>query len=218
MNESVEQRLKYERRFEGSGAKLVAGVDEAGRGSLAGPVAAGAVILPLGNLAVLGQLTDVRDSKLCTPNQRNALYDLVVEHAVAYACGMASSLEIDQMGIAQATRLAMKRAIEQLTPAPAALLIDYVRLRAVNLPQISIKKGELHSISIAAASIIAKVTRDRLMLELAEQHQQYGFAQNKGYGTRSHREALMRHGPSAIHRRTFAPVRNGLFDTAKAAR
>ncbi len=210
------ERLRYELGFLSQGLEFVAGIDEAGRGSLAGPVAAGAVILPLSKSAQLELLSDVRDSKLCTPNQRDELYELVTEHAVCYACGLASATEIDLMGISSATRLAMKRAVEALTPAPQALVIDWVRLKAVNLPQVSIKKGEQHSVSIAAASIIAKVERDRLMIELDQQYSAYGLAQNKGYGTRAHRQAIADCGPSPIHRKSFAPVRTQLFDNTKA--
>lgn len=218
MSSTVASRLHYERGFTSQGLHHIAGVDEAGRGSLAGPVSAGAVILPLRKLQRLEKLIDVRDSKRCTPRQRDSLYELIVEHALTYACGLASSSEIDEMGISSATKLAMKRAVEALTPQPEALVIDWVRLKAVNLPQKSIKQGEDHSISIAAASIIAKVERDRLMVELDEKYPGYGLARNKGYGTRQHRQAIVDLGPSPVHRMTFAPARTGLFDDVKVVR
>jgi len=208
-------RLQYEHAFRKQGLVPVAGIDEAGRGSLAGPVAAGAVILPLERDDLLEVLKDVRDSKLCTPLQRNELFDLVNDAAVSAACGMASAEEIDEHGIAPATRLAMVRAMQQLVPQPKALIIDYVRLNQVNLPQVNIKKGELHSLSIAAASIIAKVTRDRYMVEAADTYNGYDFASNKGYGTLAHRDALLEKGPCDIHRMTFAPVLRAKGDLFK---
>jgi ribonuclease HII len=196
------------------GVRMVAGLDEAGRGAWAGPVVAGAVILPLERPGLAAALDAVRDSKLLTPAQREALAPLVWETALAAAVGVASAQEVETLNVVGATRQAMMRALSALSVEPEALLIDgrTLRLRASKLPQQSLKDGERHSLSIAAASILAKVTRDRLMAELDEEHPGYGFAQHKGYGTPQHRRALAALGPCPIHRRTYAPVRQGLFD------
>lgn len=199
--------LYYEHLFRDDGLAFIAGLDEAGRGAWAGPVAAGAVVLPLGCLDLLAALEGVRDSKLCTPRERERL-DLVVRKvADAVGVGMAAVEEIDRLGIASATRLAMRRALEALPVAPQALLIDYVRLREIKLPQRSIVKGDQLSCSIAAASIVAKVARDRLMAELDAEYPGYGLAAHKGYGTARHQAALDELGPCALHRRSFSPIR-----------
>lgn len=210
--------LDFERAFRRQGLLLVAGVDEAGRGAWAGPVAAGAVILPANGDEIAERLKDVRDSKLCTPRQREALDGLIREAALAVSVGMATAQEIDELRIGAATRLAMKRAIEGLSTQPQALLIDYVRLNEVGLPQRSFPKGESKSLSIASASIAAKVARDRLMVELDEQHPGYGLATHKGYGTRAHQAALKQLGPSPIHRLTFKPMQLRLMDTVDEPR
>ncbi len=193
---------------------MVAGLDEAGRGAWAGPVVAGAVILPLERPDLAAALDGVRDSKLLSPAQREVLAPLVRETALAAAVGFASAQEVETLNVVGATRQAMMRALAALSVEPEALLIDgrTLRLRASKLPQQSLKDGERHSLSIAAASILAKVTRDRLMAELDTEHPGYGFAQHKGYGTPQHRQALAALGPCPIHRRTYAPVRQGLFD------
>ncbi len=193
---------------------FVAGVDEAGRGCLAGPVVAAAVILPLPlDEEGLARLAGVRDSKQLTPQARDSLYDTIMQRAVAVAVGTGSVELIDAQNILQATKHAMREAIARLSPPPQALLLDAVRLPAVPLPQRSIIKGDALCLSIAAASIIAKVTRDRMMLALHEQYPLYGFSQHKGYGTEQHLAALKQHGPCPIHRRSFSPVREqlGLF-------
>ncbi len=202
--------LSQEAIFWAQGYRLVAGVDEAGRGPWAGPVAAGAVILPPGELQLTAALAGVRDSKQLTPERRDALYDVI--HAVALSVGVAlvSAARIDEMGIVPATRLAMAQAIARLDPPADGLLIDYLRLPHILLPQRSIPQGDEACLSIAAASIVAKVTRDRLMIELDARYPGYGFARHKGYGTPQHRGALERLGPCAIHRRSFAPVREWL--------
>ncbi len=193
---------------------FVAGVDEAGRGCLAGPVVAAAVILPLPlDGEGLARFAGVRDSKQLTPQARDSLYDTIMQHAVAVAVGTGAVELIDSQNILQATKHAMCEAIARLSPPPQALLLDAVRLPTVPLPQRSIIKGDALCLSIAAASIIAKVTRDRLMLALHEQYPLYGFSQHKGYGTEQHLAALKQHGPCPIHRRSFSPVREqfGLF-------
>ena len=196
------------------GYSLVAGLDEAGRGCLAGPVVAAAVILPLEHEACAELFAGVCDSKQLTPLARKSLYDIILSNAVAISVGFGSVELIDERNILQATRHAMRAALAQLSPAPHALLLDALLLPDVPLPQRSVVKGDALCLSIAAASIVAKVTRDRLMLQLHEQYPLYGFAQHKGYGTEAHLSALRAHGASPIHRQSFAPVRElyGLFE------
>jgi ribonuclease HII len=191
---------------------FIAGLDEAGRGCLAGPVVAAAVILPLEE-DCLSIFVGVRDSKQLLPRARESLYQVIMQHAVAVAVGFGSVALIDERNILQATKYAMRAAIAQLSTAPQALLLDALMLSDISLPQRSIIKGDASCLSIAAASIVAKVTRDRLMLQLHEQYPAYGFAQHKGYGTEAHLAALHEHGACPIHRRSFAPVRDlfGLF-------
>lgn len=184
------------------GVQWIAGIDEAGRGALAGPVAVAALIFPADpNLALL--LHGVRDSKQMTPAQRtawaNRLPGLALSSAVAYA----SAQEIDALGIAAATRLAAQRAIAGLMPAPQHLLIDFFRLPECSLPQTPLVKGDARSLSIAAASILAKTARDALLISLDQQYPGYGLASHKGYGTLAHRQALTRLGYSPIHRLSF---------------
>ncbi len=181
------------------GYKLICGVDEAGRGPLAGPVCAAAVILPA-DLEIEG----LNDSKKLTEKKREALYDVIKEKAVAYGIAMASEQEIDEINILQATFLAMKRAVEAMGCKPDFVLVDGNREPDLGeLPQKTIVKGDSRSANIAAASILAKVTRDRYMMEKDAQFPQYGFAVHKGYGTQKHYEALREHGHCPIHRRTF---------------
>ncbi len=204
--------LELERAFVAQGCQLVAGLDEAGRGALAGPVVAGAVVLPICRPDLDAALAGVRDSKLLTPARRAALYDVIVAEAAAAGIGLAGSGEIDRLGIAAATRLAMQRAVEALPCAPQALIIDWVRLPAIPLPQRCLPRAEQHSLSVAAASILAKVTRDRLMTELDARYPGYGFARHKGYGTADHGARLVQLGPCPEHRRTFQPVRARLLE------
>ncbi|BFU93826.1 MAG: Ribonuclease HII [Nitrospira sp.] len=183
------------------GYRRIAGLDEAGRGPLAGPVVAAAVILPS-----RCRLVGVDDSKQLTETERNHLFILITQRAVAIGIGSASHEEIDRVNILEATRLAMYRAVAAVSPVPDCLLVDAVSLPGSTLPVRSIIKGDALSVSIAAASIVAKVTRDRLMAEYHALYPQYNFLSHKGYGTEEHRQRLAEHGPSAIHRRTFAPV------------
>ena len=203
--------LAEERQLWRAGFVRVAGLDEAGRGALAGPVVAGAVILPA-NTRRAGLWAEVQDSKLLSPPRREELSLRIREQAAAWSLGQASAAEIDARGIAPATRLAMRRAVQALSPSPDHLLLDWVQLNSVNLPQRSFTKGDLHIVSIAAASILAKVYRDRLMGFWPLRYPGYGFDTNKGYPTPAHRAALGRIGPCAIHRRTFAPVRRAARD------
>jgi len=188
------------------GYKFIAGIDEAGRGPLAGPVVAAAVILPP-NLKA-DWLDQVNDSKKLTETRRNYLFKKIQRDAVALGVGAAGADVIDNRGIVRATHLSMMLAVRQLAPKPDYLLIDYLTLPEVALPQKGITGGDGKCLSIACASIIAKVTRDYLMTEMEKEHPGYEFSRHKGYGTKTHL-ALLRHwGPSPIHRKTFKPVRD----------
>lgn len=180
------------------GIKLICGVDEAGRGPLAGPVCAAAVILP-----AHAEIPGLNDSKKLSDKRRRELFPIIKEQALAYGIGLASHEEIDEINILQATYLAMERAIAQLSIRPELALIDGNRAKNFGLPVETIIKGDSRSASIAAASILAKVTRDDLMLHAAEEYPQYDFDIHKGYGTKAHYEALRTYGPSPIHRMTF---------------
>jgi ribonuclease HII len=190
-----------------AGHTHVAGVDEAGRGAWAGPVYAAAVVLPLERPNLADLLDGVRDSKQLSPARREALLPVIEDVAVGVGVGWASPAEIDDVGIAAATRQAMGRAIAGLDGHVSVLLIDYVRLPDVKLPQCALPKADARCLSVAAASIVAKVTRDRLMADLDGKHPGYGFARHKGYGTRQHREALARLGPAPIHRKSWRPIK-----------
>ena len=180
------------------GYKMICGVDEAGRGPLAGPVCAAAVILPKGL-----ELSGLNDSKKLTDKKRRELFPLIKEQAIAYGIGLATHEEIDEINILQATYLAMERAIAQLEGKADFALIDGNRAKYFGLPVRTVIKGDSLSASIAAASVLAKVTRDDIMLEMAEKYPQYGFEVHKGYGTKAHYEALREHGHSEIHRMSF---------------
>ncbi|UCH43836.1 MAG: ribonuclease HII [Dehalococcoidales bacterium] len=183
----------------------VAGIDEVGRGALAGPVVAAAVILPA--QIDYGWLSLVRDSKQLSPKKREYLLSRIVEVAVTIGIGRINGEVIDSCGIVRATQMAMKAAVEGLSPQADALLIDYMSLPQVSLPQKGITNGDCRCLSIACASIVAKVTRDRIMKELDQYYPGYAMAQHKGYGTSEHISCLYRLGPSPVHRQTFRPVR-----------
>jgi len=195
-----------EELLEAQGYQRIAGIDEAGRGALAGPVVAGAVILP--RRVDAPWLNEVKDSKQLTPARREVLFHRIHEIAISIGIGVAPHYLIDEQGIIKATRLAMKLAIDQLSPPPESLLIDYMRLPEVKLPQKGITNGDNLCFSIACASIIAKVTRDQLMVAFDKVYPGYGLAQHKGYGTREHLACLSRLGPCPIHRQSFKPVRD----------
>jgi ribonuclease HII len=197
--------LEYEHQLWDEGFNVVAGLDEAGRGAWAGPVFAAAVVLPRDD-RVLRLLDGVRDSKRMTVNQRNKYLGCIKSASVAWTIGTATSGEIDAMGIVPATCLAMQRAIDELVFSPTFLLVDYIQIHDCACPQLSLAKGDCRSLSIAAASVIAKTARDAYMLELEDKYPAYGFARHKGYGTALHRAALDTHGPSDIHRMTFKPL------------
>ena len=188
------------------GLRRIAGIDEAGRGPLAGPVVAAAVILPVGFRR--NWLSQVADSKLLTASRREFLYGQMNAASLPVGVGVIDSQTIDLVGIAKATRLAMKMAVKQIQPAPEFLLIDYFKLLEVKLPQKGVPDGDSLCISIACASIIAKVTRDRLMVDYDRTYPGYGFADHKGYGTAAHLECLRRLGACPIHRCSFKPVRD----------
>ena len=192
----------FEQQARAEGFLFIAGIDEVGRGCLAGPVVAGACILDL-NKPVPEVLND---SKKLTEKQRNEIAAELRETAVAYAVGIVEAEEIDRVNILVATQLAMKKAIEALSPAADHLLIDALRLKTISLPQKAIIKGDSISYSIAAASVIAKTYRDNLMVEYDTVYPQYGFAGHKGYGAAVHRNALKQHGPCPLHRMTFRGV------------
>ena len=189
---------EIENEIAASGLSPVCGVDEAGRGPLAGPVCAAAVILPLGL-----ELPGLDDSKKLTEKKRERLFDLICESAVSYGIAFATVEEIEARNILGATFLAMNRAIAQLSPQPALALIDGNRDAGIEASSRCIVDGDAKCASIAAASILAKVTRDRYMLEMAERYPMYGFAQHKGYGTKAHYAALREYGPCEIHRASF---------------
>jgi ribonuclease HII len=194
--------LSFELPLWTAGLMVLAGIDEAGRGALAGPVAAAAVILPP-KAKIVDYLRGVRDSKQMTPEQREAARGRILEYAVTWGVGFASSQEIDQIGILPSTRLAACRALESLSTPPEHILLDYLFLPEVNTPQTALVKGDRRSLSIAAASVLAKTSRDAVMRELELTYPGYGFASHKGYGTQAHRLAIQRQGVCPEHRKSF---------------
>lgn len=207
-NEFQRPCLSHEYELRDSGLLHIAGVDEAGRGAWAGPVIAAAVILPLKDFNLANSLQNVRDSKLLTLKQRLENYLHIQEIALSIGLGEASSEEVDELGIIPATRLAMTRAIHSLSISPDHLLIDHIELPDLPIAQTALSKGDRHVLSIAAASVIAKVTRDEIMKGLDNKFPGYGFSRHKGYGTHEHRRSLSDLGASTIHRKSFAPVAN----------
>ncbi len=190
--------LEYEQLYNSQGYKAVCGVDEAGRGPLAGPVFAAAVILPEGL-----EIEGVTDSKKLSEKKREQLFDVICEKALAYSIASASVEEIEELNILRADMLAMKRAVEGLKVKADFAMIDGNKTPQLDIPCVAIVKGDAKSESIAAASILAKVSRDRLMLEMAKKYPAYNFEKHKGYGTKAHREAILEHGPCEIHRMSF---------------
>jgi ribonuclease HII len=201
--------------FWNAGCRYVAGLDEAGRGPWAGPVYAASVVLPRTD-DLPPRLEGVRDSKTLSERQRERLLDRIREVALAVGVGWTTAAEIDEIGIVPATHLAMTRALDAMDLAPEALILDALTLPDVALPQRGFPRADAHSLSVAAASIVAKVSRDRWMVDTAEvDHPGYGFARHKGYGTRQHRAALQQLGVCAIHRRSFKPVAARLAEEAR---
>lgn len=198
----LEQMLRYEKELYKAGYQAIAGIDEVGRGPLAGPVVAAAVILP-----PECKIKGLNDSKKIPKKKHNEIYQAVLDKALAVGVGLMDNEIIDQVNIYEATKLAMKDALSKLSLKPDYLLIDAMKLD-IDIPQESIIKGDANSLSIAAASIVAKVTRDKLMADYDKEYPGYDFAQNAGYGTKSHLQGLERHGVTPIHRKTFEPVKS----------
>jgi len=206
MATKIAPSLEQEKALLIQGFFSIAGIDEAGRGAWAGPVVAAAVILPLNAPARLQALIGVRDSKQMTPKQRETYFDLIYKNAVAVGVGLASPQYIDRYRIVAATKYAMTQAVSKLAIAPQYLLIDAVPLPHIPLPQKAFYKADSISLSVAAASVVAKVSRDRWMVLLSQKYPDYGFERHKGYGTKLHQLQLKTHGVSKIHRRSFAPI------------
>ena len=198
--------LSEEHALRAAGHPHIAGIDEAGRGAWAGPVCAAAVVLPLDQPDLPNLLTGVRDSKQLSSARREMLLPIILKVAEAVGIGWATPAKVDKIGILPATRQAMARAVAGLNGKANALLIDHVRLPEIALPQRAFPKADIRCLSVAAASIVAKVERDRLMIALGKKFPGYGFARHKGYGTRQHREALAHLGPSSIHRMSWRPM------------
>lgn len=195
--------LAFEKQAMLNGYKIIAGVDEAGRGPLAGPVVSAAVVLP-----EAFDIPGINDSKKLSEKKRDALFPVIQAHAIAFGIGVADHEEIDRINILQASLLSMKRAVEALQLTPDYLLIDGKFKIDSTIDQRPVIKGDALSRSIAAASIIAKVTRDRIMADLDAQYPQYGLKRHKGYPTKAHKEAILTHGPSPVHRRSFKGVKD----------
>lgn len=204
----MEALLAFEHGAMAMGFARIAGVDEAGRGPLAGPIVAGAVVLRADPVALDG-LAGLNDSKQLKEARREALFEILRSGGHAVGCAVIEAEEIDRIGIQQANYAAMARAIEALTPSPDYVLVDGFQVPGLAQPQLKLIKGDARSLSIAAASIVAKVTRDRLMTAHDAAYPGYGFGRHKGYGTAEHLAALARLGPCAIHRRSFAPLARG---------
>ena len=198
--------LEKEKALLKQGFSVAAGLDEAGRGAWAGPVVAAAVILPPPGSKLLPTLNGVRDSKQMTPRQREALFEVISQTALAIGVGISSHQCIDRQRIVKATRRAMRQAVARLAITPDYLLIDALPLPKLKIAQSAFPKADAISLSVAAASIIAKVTRDRLMIRLDAQYPGYQFGRHKGYGTKQHQAALKRLGPCTVHRFSFAPI------------
>lgn len=202
MKETEEQRLeemlKYEKELYLKGYEYICGIDEAGRGPLCGPVVAAAVILKKGD-----KIEGVNDSKKLSEKKREEIFEIIKERAVAYSVGIVDEKTIDEINILEATRLAMKKAVEGLNIKPEYALVDAEKKVPINVPYTPIIKGDALSESIAAASIIAKVTRDRMVIEMDKKYPEYSFAKNKGYGTKEHTEAIKKYGLCDVHRRSF---------------
>jgi len=198
--------ISFERKLWDKGLCFVAGVDEAGRGALAGPVAAGVVVLPSDCSDLTERLGGVKDSKVMTPKDRDTWALAIKDIAVAWGVGFASANEIDRIGIVPATYLAVKHALTQIECSIEHFLVDYLTLPEIDVSQTPLVKGDARSLSIASAAILAKTTRDARLVEMDEEFPGYGFASNKGYGTEGHRRAIDKLGPCKQHRRSFSPI------------
>ena len=205
--ERLNLMLQFDNKFRSIGHNIIAGIDEAGRGPLAGPVVASAVILP-DKCRLLG----INDSKKLTEIKRERLFPQILENAVAIGVGIVDEQVIDEINILQATIQAMRKAIETLKINPDCILVDALVIPDIGIEQVAIEKGDSLSMSVATASIVAKVTRDRLMVKYDKKYPQYNFAKHKGYGTKEHIEAISKFGPCEIHRRTFKRVKEYIAD------
>jgi ribonuclease HII len=197
--------LRFEKELWGEGFRVIAGLDEAGRGAWAGPVYAAAVVLPADD-RICELLSGVRDSKQMTAKARSRWEGCIKSASIGWAVGSASETEIDDKGIIEATCLAMQRALDQLVYPPEHLLVDYISLHDCRCPQLSLPKGDCQSLSIAAASVLAKTARDAYMITLDPLYPEYGFKHHKGYGTAKHQTLLRKFGVLPIHRKTFKPI------------
>jgi ribonuclease HII len=198
--------LHKEMALQQQGFRFVAGLDEAGRGAWAGPVVAAAVVLPLQQPDLAEVLTGLDDSKKLSPNQREHFFEVIHKLALAMSVGVAPAELVDEINVLEATRRAMQQALANLSVPPDYLLLDHVRLHAVNLPQDAFPRADQISLTVTAASVVAKVTRDRLMVRYNQEYPGYAFDRHKGYGTEVHRAALTEHGPCALHRMSFRPL------------
>lgn len=205
LQRQFEEMKQFETKFTQIGRNYIAGIDEAGRGPLAGPVVAAAVILDDSFY-----LEGLNDSKQIKKSEREAFFNYITEHSISYGIGIVHSTEIDEVNIYEATKIAMQRAIAQLSPAPDQLLIDAVPLPEAGIPFEALVKGDQRSISIAAASILAKVTRDRFMEQIHDEYPVYHFKSNMGYGTKEHLQSIDAYGVTPYHRKSYAPVRNAM--------
>jgi ribonuclease HII len=203
----VNPDLNYENALWKAGCRYIAGVDEAGRGCLAGPVIAAIVILPL-EFKSPNRFTGVKDSKQLSSLERNRLREIIEAQSFDWAVGSATNVEIDQFGIMPATRFAVQRALDQINPTPDHLLVDYIVLPDIPIPQTRLAKGDARSLSIACASILAKTHRDALMIDYSKRYPDYAFEKNKGYGTLKHRLAINKYGSTPLHRMSFAPLKS----------
>lgn len=206
---AVLPHLHKELALREQGFRFVAGLDEAGRGAWAGPVVAAAVILPLDRPDLAELLAGLDDSKRLTSTQRDQFFELIRQTALAVGVGLAPAEVVDEVNVLEATRQAMQQALTELSFTPDYLLLDHVRLPAVNLPQDAFPKADQISLSVAAASVMAKVTRDRLMVQFSRQYPGYAFERHKGYGTSTHQAALAQLGPCCLHRRSYKPIKAG---------
>lgn len=193
------------------GYRFIAGLDEAGRGAWAGPVVAAAVILPLDRADLAQVLVGLNDSKKLSAAERDHFFEVIQSTALAVSVGLASAELVDTVNVVRATRYAMEQALSRLSLTPDYLLIDHLKLPAINLPQDAFPKADSISLTVAAASVIAKVTRDCLMVQYSQEYPHYAFHRHKGYGTPAHRIALAEHGPCPIHRKSYEPVRAAIY-------
>jgi ribonuclease HII len=214
LSSPVLPNLQKELALREQGFCFIAGLDEAGRGAWAGPVVAAAVILPLHRPDLAEVLAGLDDSKRLSPATREQFFEVIHQIALTVSVGVAPAEQVDALNVLEATRQAMQQALSKLSPSPDYLLLDHVRLPAASLPQAAFPKADQISLTVAAASVVAKVTRDRLMIQFSQEYPDYAFDRHKGYGTVAHRSALAEHGPCSLHRMSYAPVRLAMLQAA----